>query len=218
MFFKVTLFNNFMLNQNFFNRDAEIVARELLGKIIVRKIGNNGVINELRARIVETEAYFDENDPASRARQNGDLRDTMKMKAGTILVYGVHANWLVNIVTGDEGVASAVLIRAVEPLNFLGKCNGPGLLTKALKIGKEFHKKNIINNKEIWIEDIIGNKQFYNFDSENDQTIEVLETKGRELLVNNNFEIIESFRIGIKKDLEKPLRFYIKDNKFVSRK
>ena len=182
----VLIINLIKMNKIFFSRNAEVVARELLGKIIVRKIDDK----ELRFKIVETEAYFDEKDPASRARQNGDLRETMLMKAGTILVYGVHNSWLINFVTDEKGKASAVLIRAIEPLNFLGKCNGPGLLTKALKIGKGFHKKNIINNKEIWIED--GNGE--------------------------GFEIMERFRIGVKKDLPKKLRFYIKDNKYVSRK
>ena len=96
------------MHKGFFNRSAEKVARKLLGKVLVRK--TNGI--EKRARIVETEAYFDERDPASRARQNGDLKETMKMEAGTILVYGVHNNWLVNIVTEKKGKASAVLIRA----------------------------------------------------------------------------------------------------------
>ena len=83
------------MNKNFFNRKADVVARDLLGKFIVRNI--NG--KELKAKIVETEAYFDENDPASRACQNGDLRETMMMEPGTILVYGVHNNWLINFVT-----------------------------------------------------------------------------------------------------------------------
>ena len=133
------------MNKNFFERSLEIVARELLGKVIVRKIGNR----ELISKIVETEAYFDEKDPASRACKKGDLRETMKMKAGTVLVYGVHNNWLLNFVSGYEGEAAAVLIRALEPLNFELNCSGPGLLTKALKIGKEFHKRNINDNKQI---------------------------------------------------------------------
>lgn len=176
---------NKKLNKEFFSRNPEIVARELLGKILVRRIDGK----ELRGKIIETEAYFDENDPASRARQNGDLRETMKMNGGTILVYGVHNNWLINFVTGCEGKAEAVLIRAVEPLNFKEKGNGPGLLTKALKIDKKFHKQNIFDNKELRIED-----------------------------GDVDFEIIESFRIGVKKDLEKPLRFYIKGNNFISKK
>ncbi len=175
------------LNKNFFSRSADIVARELLGKILCRKINNK----ILRAKIVETESYFGSEDPASRAVQNGDLRQTMLMEAGTILVYGVHNNWLINFVTSDKGKAEAVLLRALEPLNFNENTKGPGLLTKALKINKKFHKKNIFENKEIWIE----------------------EPKKKE-----KFEIIKSHRIGIKKDLPEKLRFYIKGNKFVSKR
>ncbi len=171
------------MNKDFFNRDAEIVARELLGKILARNI--NG--REFRARIVETEAYYDDKDPASRACKNGDLKETMKMKAGTILVYGVHNNWLVNFVTGKEGKAEAVLLRALEPINFNEKCNGPGLLARALKIDKRFHKKYFFD--------------CFGLNEDRDEP-----------------EIAEAFRIGVKKDLPKKLRFYIKENKFVSRK
>ena len=173
------------LEKDFFLQHPKVVAKKLLGKIIVRRI--NG--EELKAKIVETEAYYGREDPASRARQNGDLRKTMEMDAGTILVYGVHNNWLVNFVTEEEGKASAVLIRAVEPLNFEEKCNGPGLLTKALKIDKTFHKKDVFGEEFFIIENEEG-----------------------------DFEIIESFRIGVKEDLDEKLRFYIKDNKFISKK
>lgn len=175
-----------LLPKNFFSRNADIVAKDLLGKVIFRKI--NG--KKLKARIVETEAYFGKEDPASRACKNGDLRKTMEMPAGTILVYGVHNNWLINFVTGKEKEASAVLIRALEPLNFDLNCSGPGLLTKSLNINKKFHKKNLFENKQIGIED--------NF--------------------RKNLEIISSFRVGIKKDLPEKLRFYIKHNKYISRK
>ena len=174
----------------FFSENAKIVAQELLGKILVRRIKNN----LLKSKIVETEAYFGSEDPASRACQNGNLRETMCGEPGTILVYGVHNNWLINFVTSKKGNAEAVLIRAIEPLNFNLKCSGPGLLTKALKINKSLHSKSIFNSKELWIEE--------------DQTIS--ESK--------DFEIVKSFRIGVKKDLQEKLRFYIKDNKFVSRK
>jgi len=173
-----------MIGKEFFNRKAEIVARDLLGKILVRKLNNK----ELKARIVEVEAYYDEKDPASRACQNGDLKETMKMEAGRILVYGVHNNWLINFITGKEGKAEAVLLRALEPLNFLGNTKGPGLLTKALKIDKSFHKKDI-PNEDLWVENH-----------------------------NDNFEITARKRIGVKKDLPRKLRFYIKDNLWVSKK
>jgi DNA-3-methyladenine glycosylase len=175
------------MKQDFFCRDASIVAKEILGKILVRKIGPK----ILKAKIVETEAYFDEKDPASRAVQKGDLRETMLMEPGTILVYGVHNNWLLNIVTNIKGKAEAILIRALEPINFNTKTSGPGLLTKALKIDKSLHKENIFSSKKIWLE----------------------ESKNQE-----NFEIVEGFRIGVKKDLPIKLRYYIKNNKFVSKK
>jgi DNA-3-methyladenine glycosylase len=166
-----------------FNQNAETTAKNLLGKVLVRKINNK----KLRAKIAETEAYYGKKDPASRACQNGDLRKTMMMKPGTILVYGVHNNWLLNFVNNSQGTAEAVLIRALEPLNFDGNCKGPGLLTKAMHIDKRFHKQNIINNQEILLEP------------------------------GEAGEIGKSFRIGVSKDLKKKLRFFIKGNKFVSR-
>jgi DNA-3-methyladenine glycosylase len=175
------------MNKRFFERDASEVAKDLLGCIFIRKIDGK----ELRAMIVETEAYYGSEDPASRACKNGDLRETMMMEPGTILVYGVHNNWLVNFVTGKKGVAAAVLIRAIEPLNFDGRGNGPGLLTQALKIDKGFHKKNVLDNDEL----------------------RILLRKGK-----MDPKIVESFRIGVTKDLPKKLRFYIKGNKNVSRK
>lgn len=172
--------------EGFFLRSAGIVAKNLLGSVLVRKINNK----ILRAKIVETEAYFDENDPASRACKNGDLRETMKMKAGTILVYGVHNNWLLNIVTGEKDKAEAVLIRALEPLNFDTNTKGPGLLTKAMGINKSLHKKSIFG-EELWVE---------------------------KRVMNEEIEIKKSFRIGLRKDLPEKLRFYIRENKYISRK
>jgi DNA-3-methyladenine glycosylase len=174
------------LGKDFFLRDARQVACELLGKVLCRKQGSK----VLRARIVETEAYFDEKDPASRACKNGNLKETMKMEGGTILTYGVHNNWLINFVTGKEGKAEAVLLRALEPLNFNGRCNGPGLLTKALSIKKDSHKKDVCDCEKMWVENGM----------------------------DESFEIVKSKRIGVAKDLKEPLRFYIKDNQYISRK
>ncbi|MDP2925666.1 MAG: DNA-3-methyladenine glycosylase [Nanoarchaeota archaeon] len=208
------------LTKEFFLRDVETVAKELLGKVLVRKVGDS----ELQAKIVETESYFGSDDPASRARQNGDLKKTMEMDAGTILVYGVHNNWMLNFVTGRSEEARAVLIRAIEPLNFNSKGNGPGLLTKALKIDKKFHKQNIMDNKEIWIEDI-GNKIVNNVvniisgnrDSKVGKSRKIIPITSKINNIPNEFEIGTSYRIGVTKDLDRHLRFYIKGNKFVSR-
>jgi len=176
---------NEKLLERFFARNAKIVARDLLGKILVRKL--NG--KELRARVVETEAYFDEKDPASWARF-GKRKDNSVMweKAGMILIKNVHKYFMLNFVTGKEGKAEAVLIRAIEPVNFMANTCGPGLLTISLKIDKRFHGKDI-NNKELWFEDS-----------------------------RDKFEIVESFRIGVIRDISEKLRFYIKGNKCISRK
>ena len=175
------------MDKQFFLQDAEIVARNLLGCVLVRKIDGK----EIKARIVETEAYYGSEDPASRARQNGDLRETMLMDAGTILVYGVHNNWMLNFVNNKEGIAQAVLIRALEPLNFNSRCNGPGLLTKAMQIDKRFHKQSILHNKNLKLE--LRKEEKY-----------------------GDSDIEDSFRIGVTKDLPKKLRFYIRGGQGVS--
>lgn len=175
--------------RTFFKRPADIVAKDLLGKILVRKI--NGKF--FRARIVETEAYFGEEDPASRASKGKNkISEMMWESPGKIMVYNVHKYKMFNFVTDQERVASAVLIRALEPINFSLRCSGPGLLTESLKINKEdFHGKSIFDLDEI-----------------------SLETLDRE----KNFEIKRSFRIGVRKDLPEKHRYYIKGNKFISKK
>ena len=70
-------------------RRPDEVARDLLGKLLVRVY--RGV--RLSGVIVETEAYFGPEDPASRARRGGDLKETMMGEVGVALVYGVHNNW-----------------------------------------------------------------------------------------------------------------------------
>lgn len=168
------------INKNFFDKDADIVAKELLGKILE--------VNGKKARIVETEAYLDENDPASRASKGDNkVKRMMLQEPGKILVYNVHMYKMLNFVANKKGRANAVLIRAVEPIDFKERCNGPGLLTMSLGIDDRFHGKSI--GEDICLSD----------DS-------------------HCFDIIESFRIGVTKDLDIPLRFYIKDNKHVSKK
>ncbi len=175
------------LNSNFFSRPADVVAAELLGKVLCRKL--DGKI--LRARIVETEAYFGEDDPASRASKGENkVSKMMREKAGKILIYNVHRFKMLNFVTGSEGEPSAVLIRAIEPLNFKARTAGPGLLTSALKIDDSFHGKHQHIDNLLWVED-----------EENKE----------------NLKVERSFRIGVREDLNIPLRFYIKGNKFVSK-
>jgi DNA-3-methyladenine glycosylase len=128
----------------FFNRPAEVVARELLGAVVVS--GAGGVVTS--GRIVETEAYLGFDDPAShgyRHRRN-ERNAALFGPPGTwyvYLSYGVH--WCANLVCEEEGRASAVLLRALEPLQGLAVmaerrgiadprllCSGPGRLCQAL--------------------------------------------------------------------------------------
>ena len=184
-----------MLPKKFYNRDAATVARELLGKIIVKR--DEGI---MKGRIVETEAYYGMSDPASRARKGAKI---MWEDAGISFIYMVHGNWLFNIITMPRGEPSGVLIRAVEPLEGIEKMkrnrgvenireltSGPGKFTKAFGIDKRYHGIKIYaRNSPIYIKD------------------------GK-----MDGEIVRSYRIGVKQDLPEPLRFYIKDNPFVSRK
>ena len=85
-----------ILSKEFFINDAAVVAKQLLGKILVRKF--NGYL--LSGKIVETEAYFGGKDPASRAYKGyNNFAKLMWDEPGKVFIYMVHANWLFNIVT-----------------------------------------------------------------------------------------------------------------------
>ena len=132
----------------FFGRPAELVAAELLGMIVVSSIG--GVVTQ--ARIVETEAYLGYDDPAShgyRHRRNA-RNEALFGPPGSwyvYLSYGMH--WCANLVCQKRGLASAVLLRALEPFEGLEMmrrrrggvevkdlCSGPGKLCQALGIDR----------------------------------------------------------------------------------
>lgn len=138
---------NRKLDYDFFHRDRLIVAEELAGKLIVRKMPDGEII---KLRIAETEAYGWEEDKACHASKGRTPRtELLYGKAGIIYVYlcyGMH--WLMNIITGEEGHPEGVLLRAGE-----GKYNGPAKLTKALAIDKKFNGVTICGNDEVWIED-----------------------------------------------------------------
>ena len=133
------------LTYSFYHRPCPDVARDLVGKVLVRRVDGR----ELRLRITETECYCGEEDTACHAHKGRTKRtEVMYMEAGTIyiyLCYGVH--WLLNIVTGEIDQPEAVLIRACE-----GKMNGPGKLTKYLGITGELNRKSICG-EDLYIED-----------------------------------------------------------------
>lgn len=158
------------LTPPFFARNARIVAQELLGKQLVRRLDGH-LISGL---IVETEAYCDfwDVDLACHASRNKG-RPTPRTEimfgpagfAYVYLNYGIHS--LFNVVTGSNGTASAVLIRALEPQlgeikmekNRKGRSriewtNGPGKLTQAMGIDQSINKQNLCHpDSVIWVED-----------------------------------------------------------------
>jgi DNA-3-methyladenine glycosylase len=151
------------LNRKFFDRDTVVVARELLGKYLVRRVGNKIV----RARITETEAYCGIKDKACHASKG--LTERTKIMFGppghayVYLIYGMHHCF--NVVTREVGYPEAVLIRSVEVVkmqnskikmkndNSKFKINGPGRVCKNLSIDKNLNGVDVCLSKELWIED-----------------------------------------------------------------
>lgn len=203
------------LNKDFFNRDTLIVAKELLGKILVRKI--DGVI--LKGKIVETEAYIGAIDKASHAYggKRTNRTETLYAEPGTVYVFSIYGMYYcLNLISEEKDVAAGVLIRGIEPLEGIEKMsqlrykktyeelsnyekknfsNGPSKLCMALGIDKRDNCINTISSEELYVEEDLLNKEV--------------------------FSIVEAKRIGIDYAEEAKdflWRFYIKDNKFVSRK
>lgn len=121
-----------LLPRDLLRKDADVVAQRLLG-CVLRVEGEDAVRH---ARIVETEAYLGEHDLACHAAK-GRTRRTESLygppgSAYVYLVYGMHR--LFNVVVAPEDDPQAVLVRAVEPLDFTGRTHGPGLLSAALGI------------------------------------------------------------------------------------
>jgi DNA-3-methyladenine glycosylase len=188
------------LPKDFYEKDPALVAQKLLGKILARRLNNE----ILSGKIVETEAYYGENDPASKAyKGRKTFNQLMFSEAGKTFIYMVHANWLLNIIAHPKGDVGAVLIRAIEPTqgvetmlenrnvkDLRDLTSGPGKLTKALAITKDLNGTNI---------------------TKRDSELAVFENK------KENFEVGSSHRIGVKKDLPQELRFFVKGNKFVSK-
>lgn len=195
------------LNREFYTRDVLKVARDLLGKILVKE--EDGII--LSGKIVEVEAYDGDVDQASHTYIGKTKRNEIMFGEGgyfyVYFTYGAH--FCCNVVTGREGHGTAVLIRGIEPLegvetmirNRFGRkllkdreifnlTSGPGKICSAFNITK----------KEYGLDLTAG-------------SVYILD---RPKVKKDN--IIVAKRIGIKKSVDLPWRFYLKDNPFVSKK
>lgn len=182
-----------VLPRTFYNRDAETVARALLGKLLVRV--EDSV--ERVGRIVEAEAYLGPHDLAAHSSKGRTPRTEVMFgppgHAYVYIIYGMHH--CLNAVSEAEGRASAVLIRALEPIaNIQGGTNGPGRLCRALNIDRRLNGHDLTT----------GELYF----AEPDPPA-------------NPFEIVATTRVGVDYAGEwatKPLRFYIRGNPYVSKR
>lgn len=184
-----------ILGRAFYRRDTSLVAKELLGKTLVRSIQSK----KIGGIILETEAYYGRDDPASHA--HGGITPRSRIMFGkpgiayVYLCYGMY--YLLNIVTEEEGTPGAVLIRALSPVWGVGimkkrrkikytalLADGPGKLTIALGIDKNDNCKDMIFEKS---------------------RIKIIDSK----IQKDKYWIINTGRIGIKKGSEKKLRYLL---------
>jgi DNA-3-methyladenine glycosylase len=200
-----------LLRRAFFNRDPRAVARELLGKLIVRREGRR----KLAGRIVEVEAYLGAGDLAAHAAAGHTARNAVLWgppgHAYIYFIYGVH--YCLNISCLPEGDAGCVLIRALEPVSGVDDmakardladldltsmrdlrklASGPGKLCEALGITLP-----------------------------RDNSKDMLSPKSDLQVVNDGFSVEEvavTQRIGITKSAEMPLRYVIAGNAYLSKK
>jgi DNA-3-methyladenine glycosylase len=133
------------LPRSFYDRDPVVVARELLGKYLVHVSGGVARIG----RIVEDEAYLGPHDRAAHSARGRTKRTEVMFgppgHAYIYLIYGMY--YCMNVVTQPAGMASAVLLRALEPVqNVEGRTQGPGLLCRALGIDGRLNGHDLLSD------------------------------------------------------------------------
>jgi len=179
------------LPRAFYDRDTVVVAHELLGKCLVRRA--RGVTRI--GRIVEVEAYLGPHDRAAHSARGLTPRTRVMFgppgHAYVYLIYGIYC--CMNVVTQAEGTASAVLLRALEPVrNLDARTQGPGLLCRAMDIDRQLNGHDLLST------------DFYVAGSADERAI----------------GIVKRPRIGVDyagRWARRLLRFYVRGNPFVSR-
>ena len=149
------------LPRAFFDRDVGAVARDLLGCWLIRSTRRGIIVG----RIVETEAYLPQQDPACHAARGKTPRNRVMFgPPGRAYVYSIHTRYCLNAVSLPRGVPSAVLIRAVEPLaglalmaarrgtdRVLDLARGPGRLCEAFQIDRRLNDHDLTRGTRLWI-------------------------------------------------------------------
>lgn len=189
------------LPRSFYDRPVQIVARQLLGKLVVRATRWGRLVG----RIVEAEAYLAQDDAANHAFRGLTRRNaSMFGPPGHAYVYAIHSRFCLNAVTEPPSVPSAVLIRAVEPIEGLGimarlrgtdkvplLASGPARLCEAFQIDRQLDGWDLTRGEKLWIAADAA--------SVAEQVIQV------------------SARVGVTAARDLLLRYYVAGNRFVSR-
>ena len=200
-----------LLRRAFFNRDPRVVARELLGRLIVRREGRK----QLAGRIVEVEAYLGAGDLAAHAAAGHTARNAVLWgppgHAYVYFIYGVH--YCLNISCLPDGEAGCVLIRALEPVSGVREmAEARGLADLDLESPRDLRKLASGPGKLCEALDITRPR-------DNDKNM--LSPKSDLQVMSDGFRVQEvavTQRIGITKSAELPLRYVIAGNHFLSRK
>jgi DNA-3-methyladenine glycosylase len=207
--------NERVLPQRFYARDPRVVARELLGKVLVRTLSSRAGAQRLSGRIVEVEVYLGEGDLAAHSAAGKTARNQVLFgppgHAYVYFIYGAH--YCLNFSCLPEGQAGCVLLRAIEPLEGIEAMakargmsrkrldsssglklltSGPGRVCEALSITRDR-----LNGQELY---------------RDRSPLKIVDDGTRP------DEIGESSRIGITKSSEMPLRYFLAGNVFVSGK
>lgn len=192
-----------VLGREFYDDDVRRVAMRILGKLLMREI--DGTI--CGGIIVEVEAYLASGDPANHAYRGLTERNrSMFGPPGCAYVYRIHQQHCLNVVTEPEGIPSAVLIRAIQPIwgvemmlsnrgrrTVCGLTDGPGKVCQALKIDLRYDGWDLTLGKELWVAEL------------------PCEINPPE------FVIAVSERVGVTAAKELLLRFFVLGNEFVSK-
>lgn len=203
-----------VLSQSFYARDPRIVARELLGKILVRTL-THGVQRRLSGRIVEVEVYLGEGDLAAHSAAGTTERNQVLFgppgHAYVYFIYGVH--YCLNFSCMPEGNAGCVLLRAIEPLQgieWMAQARG----ISAERMAGERGKRLLTAGPGRLCQALgITRKRF------NGAALYLRDSALR--IVDDGYcpqEIAETKRIGITKSSDLPLRYFVAGSRYVSMK
>jgi DNA-3-methyladenine glycosylase len=224
------------LDRAFFFRDPRRVARELLGKILVRAVDDDGHDPPLTARIVEVEAYLGEKDPAAHAYSGCTPRNAVLFgPPGHAYIYFIYGNhYCLNVSCEPQGRAGSVLFRALEPLTGIEEMarargiaitsprdlpkltSGPGRLAEAFGITRVRDNGCDLTSptSSLWIGEQLGER---NADRTRKSQTGRTPTGDRTKVDSYRLGTIRvTPRVGITKAAGKPLRYILEGNPFIS--